>query len=295
MTIQLFRQALTPADVDCLQALMDGSVAPSPVDACRFFMGTEPIGWLQAQHVPALQGALPGVSSAPGVVRWDAQHLSPAQRSQALALAAQRLREQGLIRGWRDECYSHWGAISHDPDPALPEWFRLERSAFRFFGLRSHAVHINGFTPDGRMWCARRALSKATDPGRLDNLAAGGLAAGEGILLCAVRELYEEAGIVPSLAHQVQRAGRITTARSEVEGWHDETLLVFNLLLPDGVVPHNTDGEVSGFECLSPAEVMARIRMADFSEDAACVVAQGVLSAQYFSGTTMSDGTGERM
>jgi 8-oxo-dGTP pyrophosphatase MutT (NUDIX family) len=129
----------------------------------------------------------------------------------------------------------------------------------------------------------------------LDNLAAGGLAAGEGILLCAVRELYEEAGIVPSLAHQVQRAGRITTARSEVEGWHDETLLVFNLLLPDGVVPHNTDGEVSGFECLSPAEVMARIRMADFSEDAACVVAQGVLSAQYFSGTTMSDGTGERM
>ena len=62
-------------------------------------MGTEPIGWLQSQHVPALQGALPGVSNAPGVVRWDAQHLSPAQRSQAMALAAQTLREQGLIRG----------------------------------------------------------------------------------------------------------------------------------------------------------------------------------------------------
>ena len=295
MLLNRFHQSLSSADLADLQGLVDDAVAPNPVDSSRFFMGTEPLGWLQTQHLQALQRALPGVSSAPGVVRWDAQHLSPAQRSQALALAAQRLREQGLIRGWRDECYSHWGAISHDPDPAVPEWFRLERSAFRFFGLRSHAVHINGFTPDGWMWCARRALSKATDPGRLDNLAAGGLAAGEGILSCAVRELYEEAGIEPSLAQQVQRAGRITTARSEAEGWHDETLLVFNLLLPDGVVPHNTDGEVSGFECLSPAEVMARIRMADFSKDAACVVAQGVLSAQYFSGTTMSDGTGERM
>ena len=295
MLLNRFHQSLSSADLADLQGLVDDAVAPNPVDSSRFFMGTEPLGWLQTQHLQALQRALPGVSSAPGVVRWDAQHLSPAQRSQALALAAQTLREQGLIRGWRGECYSHWGAISHDPDPALPEWFRLERSAFRFFGLRSHAVHINGFTPDGRMWCARRALSKATDPGRLDNLAAGGLAAGEGILSCAVRELYEEAGIEPSLAQQVQRAGRITTARSEAEGWHDETLLVFNLLLPDGVVPHNTDGEVSGFECLSPAEVMARIRMADFSKDAACVVAQGVLSAQYFSGTTMSDGTGERM
>jgi 8-oxo-dGTP pyrophosphatase MutT (NUDIX family) len=295
MLLNRFHQSLSSADLAHLQGLLDDAVAPNPVDSSRFFMGTEPLGWLQTQHLQALQRALPGVSSAPGVVRWDAQNLSPAQRSQALALAAQRLREQGLIRGWRDECYSYWGAISHDPDVAQPEWFRLERAAFRFFGLRSHAVHINGFTPDGRMWCARRALSKATDPGRLDNLAAGGLAAGEGILSCAVRELYEEAGIEPGLAQQVQRAGRITTARSEAEGWHDETLVVFNLLLPDGVVPHNTDGEVSGFECLSPAEVMARIRMADFSKDAACVLAQGVLSAQYFSGTIISEGTGERM
>ena len=278
MAIQFFRQALTPSEAACLQALLDGAVAPHPVDSCRFFMGAEPLGWVRRQHVPALQGALPGVSSAPGVVRWDAQHLSPAQRSQDLALAAVALREQGLIRGWRDECYSHWGAISHDPDPAVPEWFRLERSAFRFFGLRSHAVHINGFTPDGRMWCARRALSKATDPGRLDNLAAGGLAADETILQCAVRELGEEAGLAPSLAQHIQRAGRITTARTEPEGWHDETLLVFNLCVPEAVVPHNTDGEVSEFVCLTPAEVMQRIKAADFSKDAACVIAQGILS-----------------
>jgi hypothetical protein len=44
------------------------------------------------------------------------------------------------------------------------------------------------------------------------------------------------------------------------------------------VVPHNTDGEVSEFVCLKPAEVMQRIQAADFSKDAACVIAQGILS-----------------
>ena len=277
MPSQRFRQSLSSADLAHLQALRDGAVAPSPVDSCRFFIGEEPLGWLQAQHVQALQHVLPGVSRGPGGVRWDAQQRSPQERSKALAMAAQALRAQGLIRGWRDECYSHWGAISHDPDVAQPEWFRLERSAFRFFGLRSHAVHINGFTSDGRMWCARRALSKATDPGRLDNLAAGGLAADETIFQCAVRELGEEAGLGPSLAQHIQRAGRITTARTEPEGWHDETLLVFNLCVPEMVIPRNTDGEVSEFECLTPAEVMQRIQAADFSKDAACVIAQGIL------------------
>jgi 8-oxo-dGTP pyrophosphatase MutT (NUDIX family) len=278
MTSKRFRQSLSSADFAHLQALIDGAVAPEPVDAMRFFMGSYPLGWVKRAHVPALQRALPGVGSVPEGLCWDVQKQAPAQRSQTLALAAAALRDQGLIRGWRDECYSHWGPISHDPDVAQPEWFRLERAAFRFFGLRSHAVHINGFTPDGRMWCARRALSKATDPGRLDNLAAGGLAADETIFQCAVRELGEEAGLGPPLAQHIQRVGRITTAREEPEGWHDETLLVFNLYLPEAVIPHNTDGEVSEFVCLTPAEVMQRIRADDFSKDAACVIAQGLLS-----------------
>jgi hypothetical protein len=33
----------------------------------------------------------------------------------------------------------------------------------------------NGFTSEGHMWCGRRALSKATDLGMLDNVTAGGL------------------------------------------------------------------------------------------------------------------------
>jgi isopentenyldiphosphate isomerase len=270
---------LSPEHAVLLAQLLAQARHRDPEPARRFCMGDLPIGWLSAAHDAAVVLELPETYLDGDRRIWRCAGTSVLARSQALQAAAERLRAQGLIRGWRNERYSYWGDNGGQPHPGLPEHFRLERAAFRFFGLRSHAVHINGFTPDGRMWCGRRALSKATDPGRLDNLAAGGLPAGETVLDCALRELNEEAGLPENLARQVQAAGHVTTARMEAEGWHEETLLVFNLLLPPGVQPYNTDGEVSGFECLSLDEVMQRIVARDFSEDAACVVAQGLLYA----------------
>ncbi len=107
MTSKRFRQSLSNADLEHLRALLDGAVAPEPVDAVRFFMGAYPLGWVRKQDVPALQRALPRVGSVAGGLRWDVHQRSPAQRSQDLALAAATLRDQGLIRGWRDECYSY--------------------------------------------------------------------------------------------------------------------------------------------------------------------------------------------
>jgi len=270
---------LNQSQTTLLRQTLQGARRAPPPEMRRWCLGDLPLGWLTPDHDAALARELADTVLSAGQRIWQAAHWPVTQRSQAIQAAAERLRAQGLIRGWRNEQYSYWGDTGGQPHPGLPEHFRLERAAFRFLGLRSHAVHINGFTPDGRMWCGRRALSKATDPGRLDNLAAGGLPAGETVLDCALRELYEEAGLPEGLARQVQAAGYITTARMEAEGWHEETLLVFNLLLPPAVQPHNTDGEVNGFECLSLDEVMQRILARDFSEDAACVVAQGLLYA----------------
>ena len=260
-----------------LRSILRAIDRPVPPQFLGFYLDEQRIGALAPEHVAPLLQKLPQCRlQAHGVVWHGAASASAQERSAQLAGAAQALRQAGWITGWRDELYSYWGEIEHTPDPAEPHIFALERAAFRFFGLRSHAVHINGFTPEGRIWCGVRALSKATDPGRIDNLAAGGLGAGESVLGCAIRELHEEAGLGAELAGQVQPAGRLVTRRREPQGWHDEALLVYNLLLPAGVEPRNLDGEVSGFLCLSPDEAMAR--QSEMTEDAAGVLAQGVLA-----------------
>jgi 8-oxo-dGTP pyrophosphatase MutT (NUDIX family) len=270
-------QAWSGIAQDDLRSVLRAVDRPVPPQFVGLYLGEKRIGRLAPEHVAPLLDRLPQCQlSERGVVWLGAERSSVQERSTQLAGAAQALRQAGWITGWRDELYSYWGEIEHAPDPAEPHAFALERAAFRFFGLRSHAVHINGFAPDGRVWCGIRSMSKATDPGRIDNLAAGGLSAGESVLDCAIRELHEEAGLDPELARQVQPAGRVVTRRRESQGWHDEALLVYNLLLPAGTMPRNLDGEVSGFLCLSPEQAMARL--GEMTDDAAGVLAQGVLA-----------------
>ena len=96
----------------------------------------------------------------------------PIDISASMAQLADRMRSGGYIPGWRNEEFAWIDQNGH-------EYFRLERAAFRTFGLRSAAVHINGFTKAGTLWLGRRSQNKATDPGLLDNLAAGGISADE--------------------------------------------------------------------------------------------------------------------
>lgn len=265
----------TYSDHDLLQILRHVDRRP-PEDFRPLLLGDQRIGWLAPSHVKPLCARLTRCQTQGAAVIWDAAELGADARSQLLNEAANLLREEGLIPGWRNELYSYWGEIEEAPGPTHAPWFRMERAAFRFFGLRSHAVHINGFRSDGNIWCGIRALSKATDPGRIDNLAAGGLPAEELPWDCALRELHEEAGLPVKIAQQIRPAGRLLTRRREKEGWHDEALLVYNLMLPDDVLPHNLDGEVSDFVCLSPEQAMSRL--GEMTEDAAGVLARGLLA-----------------
>jgi 8-oxo-dGTP pyrophosphatase MutT (NUDIX family) len=127
------------------------------------------------------------------------------------------------------------------------------------------------------MWCGRRALNKSVDPGMLDNLAAGGLPAGESLFECGVREMAEEAGLSASLAESAMVWGSVETCRQVNEGWHHETLWVYNITLPDDLTPLNQDGEVSEFLRLSPSEVIHAIQEEFFTVDAACAISHTVL------------------
>jgi len=192
-----------------------------------------------------------------------------------LQTIAQQLHAKGQLSGWRDEAYACWGWTEEEWPYHGPELFRLERAAYRFFGLRSHASHVHGITPDGRMWCGRRASNKATDPGLLDNLAAGGLPVGETALQTALRELHEEAGLHIA-APRLQWAGAIRCRQALSAGWHDERLLVFNLALTEAETPRNLDGEVDLFLRLSPGECLQRMRQGEFTLDACLALACGL-------------------
>lgn len=282
-----FAAALTPVQSRTLtDAARRASAAPPP-DLQTFWL-SEPghaealqLGRMESERDALLASLLPDcyfqTHGDTAGLHWPALTLPAHERNARLQAALAQCHARGLVHGWRNEAFAFW---HHDclmpPDDGQPPLLTVERAGFRFLGMRSHAVHINGFTPDGRLWCGRRSLTKATDPGLLDNVTAGGLPAGESPLGCALRELQEEAGAVLQDTRTLQEAGLVRTARWDTGGWHDETLLVYNLACADGWAPVNQDGEVAGFVCLSAAQTLEQIQAGAFTQDAVASLAQGL-------------------
>ena len=274
--LQNFLASLSSADQSCLFALGAQARTAPPTDWLPWRCDDLPLGWLSTARATWLAQHLGDCSLLPKALVWHGKDASEVWRSGRLQTALRAARDQGLLTGWRDEPFSFWHADCTTPDPHRPALLQVERSGFRWLGLLSHAVHVNGFLPDGRLWCARRALSKATDPGMLDNLTAGGLPSGETLQTCVLRELAEEAGLFSMDGHVLQAAGSVRTSRLEPQGWHDEIVHVFNLTLAVDFVPINQDGEVAEFMCLSAPQVLAQALAGAFTVDAVQTLIQGL-------------------
>ena len=283
--LQKFKVALSSSELHVLQLCLKEAKQALPLDSIPWYLeGSDEIaGHLKPEHAKILQSFSSEWTSFSNGLRWGGVECTPLARTLSLELLTQQLRLNGHIPGWRNEQFSFWSKderLNQElfiPDPKCQDTFRMERAAFRFFGLHSHAVHMNGFTSNGDMWCGRRSSTKSVDPGMLDNLAAGGLPAGESLIDCGVREMAEEAGLPPSLAQLASPSGHVETCRPVKEGWHHETLWVYNIELPDQFTPVNQDGEVSEFVRLSPSEVVEAIQQKAFTVDASCVIAHAVL------------------
>ena len=141
--------------------------------------------------------ALPEMGSVESGLRLKDDEFDVRARSAALQSVAVQLRKLGLIADWRNE-------LCAVLDTRAEELARCERGLFRTLGLQNRAVHINGVRTDGRLWVSRRSALKRADPGKLDTLAAGGVLAGESFRRCAIRELWEEAGVPRSMAASVR-------------------------------------------------------------------------------------------
>jgi 8-oxo-dGTP pyrophosphatase MutT (NUDIX family) len=206
---------------------------------------------------------MPEIADAPvGLALRDLGLAGPG-RNRLLQRLARRLRAAGVVADWRDE-------QSSILDEQGREVARCERGVFRTLGIRNRAVHVNGFLPDGRIWVARRSQRKRSDPGMLDNIAAGGVGAGETLRRCAARELWEEAGVPAWRARRVHFPGMAILSLREVRfGLHDEQVVVADLELSSRFEPIGRDGEVAEFLCLERADVLRRLDAGEFTIEAA--------------------------
>lgn len=193
---------------------------------------------------------------------------TPDERSDAMGQVAAALRAEGVINGWRDEL------VSAAVEFGAQELFRVERAATRHFGLMAYASHATGFIAereDKPLWISRRAATKSVDPGRLDNLVGGRIAAGFSPSQTIMKEAWEEAGIPMSLLGIIKPAAVIQVAYPVPEGLHQETLFSYDLPLPGHFTPINQDGEVASIRQMSVAETIEAILDGEFTLDAGTV------------------------
>lgn len=197
--------------------------------------------------------------------------IAPADaRTEALATMNDALRADGLIRAWRDEPFTLFSIAGQ------PLGVAMERAATRFWGTLTLGAHCNGYVAGAAgapqsLWIARRADSKPTDPGKLDNLIGGGVPHGQSPQETVVREGWEEAGLAPEQMRTLQRGGVVRLLRDIPEGLQREWIHVFDLALPPQLTPSNQDGEVSGIELHTCANALTLAAGDAMTVDAALV------------------------
>ncbi len=173
-------------------------------------------------------------------------------RTEAVDAVVRQLAARGVIQGWRNERYPV--TLNYD-EPAA---FEIERAAVPHFGFRAYGVHVNGLVrqdDDVLVWIGQRAADKATFPGMLDHLAAGGQPVGISRLDNVIKECGEEAGVPPHLAAEATYIRDIRYCCDSRSGLKPDTISVFDLYLPASFTPQNTDGEMASFSLWTMDEI----------------------------------------
>jgi 8-oxo-dGTP pyrophosphatase MutT (NUDIX family) len=260
--------------IERLQArlLAQASIEPVP-DWLPVLLAGERIGTARADVASELASTDARCALLDYCLVFDDEALDRPGRSALLNDLAVKLHEAGLLRGWRNE---QLDVRPLADAPAGAVLATIERAACRALGIATHAVHLNAFAPDGRLWVAQRAAHKSVDPDLWDNLVGGMVSAGEPELLALEREAHEEAGLsLHGLA--VRRGVLLREQRPLPEGHMVETVQVFDAVLPPGFVPRSVDGEVQRFELRSADAVLSAIERGEFTIEAALVALDGLL------------------
>lgn len=255
------------------------------VDACNeitasdyakyvpFVVEAQQVGLLQPWFADELLNACGAGTlekDATGAVIFNASLNSPDKRSDALRPALERLRDKGVITGWRDEIFPVTMGYG------VPPLLRIERAAASLLGVRAYGVHVNGFVTlangEKELWVGKRAKNKQTFPSKLDHLVAGGLPDGMPPSVCVVKECAEEASVPESLARNAKAVGLVSYAMNYHGCCKRDVLFCYDLELPEDFVPTPDDGEVESFKRYKISEVLEIMATTTDFKDNCCLV-----------------------
>ena len=179
-----------------------------------------------------------------------------------------------VLAGWRNELY---------PVVGTGQDISMERAGSALFGIVTFGVHLTAYTRIGnslRIWVPRRARSKQTFGGMLDNTVAGGISAGEEPFESVVREAAEEASLPEQLVRKRAKAcGTVSyfyvrdkRAGGEVGLLQPEVEYVYDLELEPAVAPKPCDDEVEDFQLWSVDEVQQALAKGEFKPNCGLVL-----------------------
>jgi len=217
------------------------------------------LGWVRPSIAEALR-PYPQAFTFDGGIALQPHLQGFDQISGVLAEVAEGLAQDGVIPPLIDEPYP---VTTGGRESAIAV---IDRAAAAYLGLRSFGQHLNGYVRDGEdlhMWIGRRARDRLIFPGALDNMVAGGLPHGVSLTENLVKECQEEAGMPRALAESARPVGALSYNRVAERGFRPDVLYCYDIELPAGFEPQNTDGEVEEFMLLPIDAVMDIVRDSD--------------------------------
>lgn len=220
--------------------------------------GTQ-VGWLTPERVAVLTKHAKVFVPAHGGVALHPSLKTPRARTQAIKDVAPTLIASGHFPKLRKEMYAvknRWSETEH---------FRIDRGLVGAFGVRAYGVHVNGYVEkrDGlHLWIGTRATDKMVEPGKLDNMVAGGQPAGLSLIKNVIKECEEEASIGARRASTARPASVITYACERDGGLKADTIFCFDLEMPARERPKPSE-EIASYQLMPVTEALRVVRSTD--------------------------------
>lgn len=250
--------------------------------------GEFPIGYMlktildELRKVPFLSKEDMVVDREARTVRMFQKHRTEAKRTALVARTTNHLRKTqafAVLKSWRNEMWPVYGRGGE-------VLFSMERAAIGLFGCMRYGIHLIAYvrcpkaTHGIKLWVPKRSKKKNAWPGLFDNTVAGGLMTDENPFECVIRESEEEASLPEHIVRErAESQGTVryiymTDSRPGIgDGYiYPECQWVYDIELPEDVIPEPNDGEVESFRLFSVEEVREQLARGRWKPNCAVII-----------------------